>query len=157
MKILSMETRGSRSVPAPRTIKLPQRDITDPDEPRGAQACAQTRFWARTSNYLWAMGVVGMGLGLHFYYMREMLASLALFSLLFFALGLVALCVFFVCYAGNQAAMWAGPLSQVVIAFFQRQDRGGAELSPVLVVEDGRLLSGQESEAETQMQIGRKP
>jgi hypothetical protein len=125
MKSLSMETRGSRSVPAPRTINLPERDILDLDETPGAEACAQTYSWARTSIYGWAMGVLAVGLGLHFYYVREMLASLALFSLLFFSLGLVVLSVFFVCYAGNRAAIWAGPASRVVIALFQWQDRGG--------------------------------
>jgi hypothetical protein len=131
MKTLSMGTLRSRSAPAPRVITLPERAFAHDDEAPGGEACAQTYFWARTSNYLWAMGAVAVGLGLHSYYVREMLASLALFGLFFFSTTLVVLSVFVVCYAGNQAALWAGPASRVVIALFQRQDHCGAELARV--------------------------
>jgi hypothetical protein len=131
MKVLSMGTRGSGSAPAPRTINLRQRAIFEPEEPPGDEACARTYFGARTSNYLWTMGAVAMGLGLHFYYVREMLASLALFSLLFFSVAAVVLGVFVVWLAGNQAAAWAGPASRAVTAFFQQEGRGGIELSPL--------------------------
>ena len=126
MKTLSMGTLRSSSVTVPRMISLPQRAIADPDKAPGDEGCVQTRFWARTSNYAWAMGAVGLGLGLHFYYVQEMLASLALFSLLFFSLSLVALSVFFVCYAGNQAARWAGPRSRAVTRF----SSGGTVTAP---------------------------
>lgn len=108
-------------------------------------------LWARTSNYLWAMGAVAMGLGLHFYYFREMLASLALFSMLFFSMTAVVLGVFAVWYVGNQTATWAGPASRAVTAFFQQQGRGGIELSPVPVVEDGL------ERRQTEEHMGRKP
>lgn len=123
MKISWIGTLKSTSVPAPRTINLPQRAIADRDEPPSRESCAQIYPWARTSNYAWAMGAVALGLGLRFYDVREMLASLALFSLLFFSLGLVVLGVFFVCYAGNRAATWAGLASRAVIALFQQQGR----------------------------------
>lgn len=90
-----------------------------------------------------------MGLGLHFYYMRELLASLALFSLLFFSLSVVALSVFCVCYAGHRAAIWAGPASRAVTALFLQQDLGGTELVRVPVVEDPRRVRDQRSEVQT--------
>ena len=97
MKTLSMGTRRSSSAPVPGTINFPQRAILELEEPPRDEACARTYFWARKSNYLWAMGAVAIaGLGLHFYYVREMLASLALFSLLFFSVAAVVLeCVRF--------------------------------------------------------------
>lgn len=142
MKIRSTETLGTRSVPAHRMITL---SIADHHEPRGGTS-EQTCFWARPSNYAWAMGVIAVGLGLHFYFMREMLVSLALFSLLFFLLTLVVLSVFCIFYAGNRATIWAGPASRAVIACFQRPDLGGAELARVPVVEDGPCLADERSE-----------
>lgn len=145
MKIRPTVTSGSRSGPAPRMVTLPERALAEQDEPREGVP-SQARFWARTSNYAWLMGVVAVGLGLQFYYMREMLASLALFSLVFFTLSLVVLSVFSICYAGNQAAIWAGPASRAVIALFPHQDRGGTELVRVPVVEEQRRLPDQRSE-----------
>src|SRR5579871_3561996 len=119
MKIGSMETPGARSASVPRVITLPERSLADRDERRRNSASAQARFWVRTSNYAWSTGVVAVGIGLHFYYMGEMLVSLALFSLFFLALSLVALGVFWVCFARHRAAIWADPASRVVIPVMQ--------------------------------------
>jgi len=143
MKTERMGTQGSTSVPARAMINLPQRTIENPGELLRDGASARTCFRARTSNYVWAMGAVAMGLGLHFYYVREMLASLVLFCLLFFSLGLVVLSVFFVCYAGSQAAVWAGPASRAVMTLFMHHGPGGTELARVPVVEDGGRLPDQ--------------
>ena len=59
-------------------------------------------------------------LRLEFYYVREMLASLVLFSVIFFSLSLVVLSAFLVWYAGNQVAIWANPASRAVVTLFQR-------------------------------------
>jgi hypothetical protein len=64
------------------------------------------------SKCAWATGVMIMGLGLRFYYVRELLASMILFSLMFFSLSLVVLTAFFVWYAARQVAMWARPGSR---------------------------------------------
>lgn len=48
MKIRSIETLGSRSVPAPR-ITLPERALADHDELRDGVS-AQTRFWVAKSS-----------------------------------------------------------------------------------------------------------
>jgi hypothetical protein len=64
------------------------------------------------SNYAWATGAMSVGLGLHFYYVRELVASMVLFSVMFFSLSLVVLSVFFVWYAGKQVAAWARPASR---------------------------------------------
>jgi hypothetical protein len=55
-----------------------------------------------------------------FYYVREMLASLVLFSVIFFSLSVVVLSAFFVWYAGSQVASWASPASRAVVTLFQR-------------------------------------
>ena len=56
-----------------------------------------------------------MGLGLHFYYVREIVASMILFSVVFFSACLVVLSGFFVWYAGRQIAMWGRPASRNTI------------------------------------------
>jgi hypothetical protein len=155
MKTRLIETVRSRSVPAARLIIPPERSIADRDQAPGDEARAQTHFWARPGNYLWAMGgstVVGaavVGLGLHFYSVRETLVSLALFSLLFFSLSVVVLIAFGIRYSGKKAAIWAGPASRAVLEFFRQQDRGETELAPVLVVEDIRRPPDQRNDVQT--------
>lgn len=151
MKIRSLEILGSRRVSTPVLITLRERAIADHDQAPGGEAYARTHSWARPGNYTLAMGAVGvaaMGLGLHFhyYYLRDTLVSLALFSLLFFSLSLVVLSVFCICYAGNQAAIWAGPASRAAAAFFRQQGHGETELAPVLVVEESRRPSDRRNE-----------
>jgi len=142
MKIRRMETSGPRGVSTLRMITPFERALADGDKPQREWAPAQTRFWARTSTCAWAVGAVVVGLSLRSYYVREMLLSLVLFSLLFFSLTLVVLSVFFACYAGNQAAILAGPASRAVMALIHR-GFGSTELARVPVVEDGRHLSSQ--------------
>ena len=118
-----MGARRSISVPSPRVITLPRRAIADRLKVRTGEACEQIYSWTRTNKYSWALGVVVAGFSVHFFYVQEMLAALVLFSLTFFSLSLVALSVFFVYYAGNRAAIGAGPTSLEVVARFQRQTR----------------------------------
>ena len=61
-----------------------------------------------------------LGLGLYSYYVREMLASLALFSVGFFFVALVMLFGALVWFASVQVAMWTMPLSRNVMAFSRR-------------------------------------
>jgi hypothetical protein len=61
-----------------------------------------------------------VGLGLYSYYVRELLASLALFAGAFFILGLVVLGLFLVWCAGVKIAMWTPPASRSVIALSRR-------------------------------------
>lgn len=61
-----------------------------------------------------------VGLGLYSYYVRELLASLALFTAVFFFLGLVALTVFLLWCASVQVAIWTPPASRNMIAFSRR-------------------------------------
>jgi hypothetical protein len=136
MRIKSTETLQARGTPALRTMTLFECALANFDEPRGNGAAVQTRFWVRTSNYVWASGAAVAGLSLRSYYMRETLVSLALFSLLFLSVSLVVLSLFCICYAGHCAAVWVGPASRALIAPFMQQDLGGAEFAPVRVVED---------------------
>lgn len=154
MKIRSKEPLGTRSVPAPRTISLSERALADRDEPQDDGTRAHTGLWVRPGNYAWAMGVLAMGLSLRFYYMREMLVSLALFSLLFFLLSLVVLSVLCFCYAGQRAAIWAGLASRAAIALMQ-QDLG-TKFARVLVADEGRNLSSQRREVRTRIQTERQ-
>jgi len=75
---------------------------------------------ALVSNYRWAIALMTAGLGLRFYCVRELLAELALFSLLFFSLSVVALAAFFGWHIANRAAISAGRPSRSIIAGFQR-------------------------------------
>jgi hypothetical protein len=61
-----------------------------------------------------------VALGLYSFYVRELLASLALFTVGFFFLGLAALGVFLIWSAGVAIAAWTPPASRNVIAFSRR-------------------------------------
>lgn len=61
-----------------------------------------------------------VGLGLYSYYVRELLASLALFTGAFFLLGLVAAGMYLLWCAGVRVATWTGPASRNMIAFSRR-------------------------------------
>jgi hypothetical protein len=64
--------------------------------------------------------VTTLDLGLYFYYVRELLAALILFSVAFFSLALAGLSAGFICYAGAQMAIRGRPLSQNMVAFSRR-------------------------------------
>jgi len=66
--------------------------------------------------YTCGLGVMIVGLGLYSYYVRELLASLLLFSLVFFSLGLVVLSVLIAWCASKQVALWSRPASRTAIA-----------------------------------------
>jgi len=61
--------------------------------------------------YTCGLSVVIVGLGLYSYYVRELLASLVLFTGAFFLLGLVALGIFLI---------WTAPTSRNVVALSRR-------------------------------------
>jgi hypothetical protein len=61
-----------------------------------------------------------VGFGLYSYYVRELLASLALFTGAFFLLGLAVAGGFLLWYAGVQAVVWTRPASRNMIAFTRR-------------------------------------
>jgi len=66
------------------------------------------------------LGVVIVGLGLYSYYVRELLASLVLFTAAFFFLALAALGVFLIWCASVQVAIWTPSASRNMIAFSRR-------------------------------------
>jgi hypothetical protein len=66
--------------------------------------------------YRCGLGVMIVGLGLYSYYLRELLASLLLFSVGFFSIGLVVLCVFLAWSASKQVALWSRPASRNAVA-----------------------------------------
>ena len=61
-----------------------------------------------------------LGLGFSSYYIRELLVSLALFSMGFLFLALAVLAVMLLWWASEQLADWSGPASRKVIAFSRR-------------------------------------
>ena len=71
-------------------------------------------------DYTCGLVVTLVGIGLYSYYVRELLASLALFSIAFFSVALVALGVFLIWSAIVQMAIWAIPASRNVLAFSRR-------------------------------------
>ena len=70
--------------------------------------------------YMCGLSGVIVGLGLYSYFVRELLASLALFTGAFFLLGLAAVVIFLVWSAVMQAAIWTRPASRNVIALSRR-------------------------------------
>jgi uncharacterized membrane protein len=66
------------------------------------------------------LSVVIVGLGLYSYYVRELLASLALFTGAFFLLALAVAGVFLLWCAAIQAALWTRPASRNMIALSRR-------------------------------------
>src|SRR5579862_849752 len=58
-----------------------------------------------------------VGLGLYSYYVRELLASLVLFTGAFFVLGLVALVMYLLWCAGEKLAKWTPTASRNMIVF----------------------------------------
>jgi len=69
--------------------------------------------------YTCGLSVVA-GLGLYSYNVRDLLASLALFTAVFFFLGLMALTVFLLWCASVRVAIWTPPASRNMIAFSRR-------------------------------------
>jgi len=59
-------------------------------------------------------------LGFSSYYMRELLVTLALFSVAFLFLALTVLAAILLWWASEQLADWSGPASRKVIAFSRR-------------------------------------
>ena len=74
----------------------------------------------KIAEYTCGIGAVIVGLGLYSYYVRELLASLLLFSVLFFLLGLTAIGMFFIWSASTKLAIWTVPASRNVVAFSRR-------------------------------------
>lgn len=62
-----------------------------------------------------------VGLGLYSYYVRELLAVLTLFSVLFAVLALPMLTALLSWYTSVQVAAWAKPASMSVIAYSRRR------------------------------------
>jgi hypothetical protein len=61
-----------------------------------------------------------VGLGLYSYYVRELMASLVLFTGAFLLAGLLALGVFLVWSAAEKVAMWTPPAARSMIALSRR-------------------------------------
>jgi hypothetical protein len=61
-----------------------------------------------------------LGLACSSYYIRELLVSLALFSVAFLFLALTVLAAILLWWASEQLADWSGPASRKVIAFSRR-------------------------------------
>jgi phosphoglycerol transferase MdoB-like AlkP superfamily enzyme len=70
----------------------------------------------RIRNYTCGLAVTMVALGLYSYYVRELLASLLLFSALFLAMGLIVLGAVLAWHASMQVALWSRFTSRNAIA-----------------------------------------
>lgn len=68
-------------------------------------------------NYTCGLAVTIVALGLYSYYVRELLASLLLFSALFPAMGLIVLSAVLAWHAARQVALWSSVASRNATAF----------------------------------------
>ena len=66
------------------------------------------------------LAVTILGLGFSSYYLRELLVSLALFSVAFLVLALGVLAAILLWWASGQLAGWSGPASRKVMALSRR-------------------------------------
>ena len=71
-------------------------------------------------NYRWELVGTIAGLGLHSYWVRELLASFALFIVAFSCLALVAVGAVLAWWASEQLIIWAESWSPSVFAFSNR-------------------------------------
>ena len=74
----------------------------------------------KAAEYTCGLSVVIVGIGLYSYYVRELLASLVLFTAAFLSLGLVALGMFLIWCAGEKVALRSAPASRNMLALSRR-------------------------------------
>jgi hypothetical protein len=74
----------------------------------------------KATEYMCGLSVVTVGLGLYSYHVRELLASLVLFTIAFFFVGLVALGVFLIWSVSKTVTIWTQSASRNVIALSRR-------------------------------------
>jgi hypothetical protein len=75
---------------------------------------------SKAIQFMCGIGAVIVGLGLYSYYVRELLASLLLFSVGFIFLGVVVLGMFLIWHVSVQVAIWTRPASRNMIALSRR-------------------------------------
>lgn len=75
---------------------------------------------AKNRGYTCGLATAIAGLSLFSYHVRELLAAMALFSLVFFLATMVALGGFYLWRASDYLVTWTGPSSQDVVAFSRR-------------------------------------
>jgi hypothetical protein len=68
----------------------------------------------------WGLGLTIAGLALYSYHVRELLSSLALFTVAYLFLTLAALGMVLAWWASEQVADWSGPASRKLIAVSRR-------------------------------------
>jgi len=99
-----------------------------PDQFPEDRVSGESRTWQKgdslrkpkISGYTCGLVLTIVTLGLYSYYVRELLASLALFSVAFLFLALVGLGAFALWCAAEQVAIRTRPLSRNVVAFSRR-------------------------------------
>ena len=75
---------------------------------------------SKVRSYAYGFAVTIVVLSLYSYYVRELLATLALFSIAFVVLALVALTFLLLWTASEQVALWTRPASRNAIAYSRR-------------------------------------
>lgn len=73
-----------------------------------------------SSKATWGLGLTITGLTIYSYHLRELLTSLAMFTVAYFFLTLAALAVVLAWWASEQVADWSGPASRKLIAYSRR-------------------------------------
>jgi hypothetical protein len=70
----------------------------------------------KTIEYTCGLSAIIVGIGLYSYYVRELLASLAIFTGVFLVLGLVGLGAFLIWCAGEKVVTWSRAASRGVLS-----------------------------------------
>jgi hypothetical protein len=74
----------------------------------------------KTIEYTGGLSAIIVGIGLYSYYVRELLASLAIFTGICLVLGFAGLGVFLIWCVGESVAVWSRAASRNVIALSRR-------------------------------------
>jgi hypothetical protein len=82
----------------------------------------QRGFWRapKFRECAWGLVITTLGLGFFSYYLRELLVSLAIFSVAFLFLALTVLAAILLWWASEQLAGWSASASRKVIALSRR-------------------------------------
>ena len=74
----------------------------------------------KATDYMCGLGALIVGFGLYSFHVRDLLASLVLFTIAFFFLGLATFGVFLIWCASEKVVIWTRPASRNMMALSRR-------------------------------------
>ena len=112
----SNAVQGSSSFSFVQEVQTLDNDVLNTSRTRQGDSLREIKIRYYTCGLMVSL----VGLSLYSFYVRELFASLALFSMAFFFLALLVLGTLLLWYATEQLANWTVPVSRNVMAFSRR-------------------------------------